>query len=108
MKRVLIICAAGMSSSLIAKKATHYFEGVGKEIEVEAIHVASGVEQIMADEFDLYLVSPQTKMHVDKLKEATLKKDKPLGQIPQEAYIPIPAGIGKLAAMIEQMLGLDG
>ena len=104
MKKVLIICAAGMSSSLIAKKVTHYFENVGKEIEVEAIHATLGAEKIAANEFDLYLISPQTKMYFGKLKEAALKKNKPIKSIPDEAYLPIPIGICKLAEMIENVL----
>lgn len=37
MAKALIICVAGMSSSLMAQKTTDYFKTQGKDITVEAI-----------------------------------------------------------------------
>ncbi len=37
MKKALIICAAGMSSSMMAKKTTDYFKNKNIDIEVDAI-----------------------------------------------------------------------
>ena len=36
MKKALIICAGGMSSSVIAKKTTENLQGKGEEIQVDA------------------------------------------------------------------------
>ena len=52
--------------------------------------------------FDLYLVSPQTKMYFKKLKEAGDRVNKPVVNIPPQAYVPIPMGIEKLASVILQ------
>ena len=81
MAKALIICAAGMSSSLMAKKTTEFLKGKGQE-------------------FDLYLVSPQTKMYFKQFEEAGAKVGKPVVQIPPQAYIPIPMGIEKMANLI--------
>ena len=105
MKKVLIICAAGMSSSLIAKKTTEYFAANGIEIELDATHASQGVATIQKDEFDMYLCSPQTKMYYNTLKEAADKIGKPLENIPPQAYIPIPMGIEKLAKLVTDTLG---
>lgn len=104
MKKVLIICAAGMSSSLLAKKATAYFEEKGKEIEVDAI-TANEADKLIADsDFDLFLISPQTRMYFQRFKDAGDRAGKPVVNIPPQAYVPIPMGIEKLASLILQEL----
>lgn len=102
MKKALIICAAGMSSSLMAKKTTNYLKEQGHDIEVDAISANEGARMIEKQSFDLYLVSPQTKMYFKKLKEAGDKVNKPVVNIPPQAYVPIPRGIEKLASVILQ------
>ncbi|MCE7792751.1 PTS cellobiose transporter subunit IIB [Salipaludibacillus sp. CUR1] len=104
MKQALIICAAGMSSSLMAKKTTEYFDSKGKDIKVDAVSTSEGTQKIEDSEFDLFLISPQTKMHYKKLKETGDRAGKPVINIPPQAYIPVPMGIEKLANLILQEL----
>jgi len=105
MKKVLIICAAGMSSSLIAKKGTQYLQDNGHAIDIDAIHASDGVSSIQKDQFDLYLISPQTKMYYKNLKAAADKTGKPCENIPPQAYVPIPMGTEKLAKLILDVIG---
>lgn len=100
MAKALIICAAGMSSSLMAKKATEFLQGKGQDITVDAISATEGSKAIAAADFDLYLVSPQTKMFLKQFQEAGAKVGKPVVAIPPQAYIPIPMGIEKMATLI--------
>lgn len=100
MKKALIICAAGMSSSMIAKKTTDFLQSKGKDIEIEATSADRGANAIAKDDFDLYLVSPQTKMYFENLAQAAEKQNKPIVNIPPQAYIPIPMGIQKLAKLV--------
>ena len=102
MAKALIICAAGMSSSLMAKKTTEFFKSKGDDIEVDAISATEGGKAISAAEFDLYLISPQTKMYYKQFEEAAAKVGKPIAQIPPQAYIPIPMGIEKMANLIKE------
>ena len=51
-------------------------------------------------EYDLYLVSPQTKMYFDSLEKSAKKYNKPIVNIPPQAYVPIPMGIDKLSNVI--------
>ena len=106
MKKVLIICAAGMSSSIIAKKGTEYLKEKGHDVEIDSTFATSGVSTIQKDEFDMYLVSPQTKMYYTALAEAANATGKPIENIPPQAYIPIPMGIKKLGKLIEDTLDL--
>lgn len=54
MKKAVIICAAGMSSSLMAKKVTDYLQQRGKEIELDAISASEGLKTIESGEFDSF------------------------------------------------------
>lgn len=100
MKNVLIICEAGMSSSLMAKKTTDFLKNKNYDIKIDAVSTTEGKEKIENEEYDLYLVSPQTKMHYQKLKEAGDRVGKPVVNIPPQAYAPIPMGIEKLGDII--------
>ncbi len=104
MAKALIICAAGMSSSLMAKKTTAYFVDKGQDIEVDAISATEGSKAIEKGEFDLYLVSPQTKMYFKQLSDAAERSGRKIAQIPPQAYVPIPMGIEKMAALITENL----
>ncbi|MDY0406719.1 PTS cellobiose transporter subunit IIB [Virgibacillus sp. 179-BFC.A HS] len=104
MKKALIICAAGMSSSLMAKKTTEFLKNKGNEIEVDAVSANEGGKMIEKGSYDLYLVSPQTKMYYKKLKETGDRVGKPVVNIPPQAYIPIPMGIEKMGSLILQEL----
>ncbi|GAA0609817.1 PTS cellobiose transporter subunit IIB [Virgibacillus siamensis] len=100
MKKVLIICAAGMSSSLMAKKTTDYLVDKEHDIRVDAVSTNEGYKMIEDDSYALYLVSPQTKMYYQKLKEAGQRAGKPVVNIPPQAYVPIPMGVEKLGKLI--------
>ena len=67
---------------------------------MDAVGVPEGQKRIEADNYDLYLVSPQTKMYFKQFEEAGSKAGKPVVQIPPQAYIPIPMGIEKMANLI--------
>lgn len=100
MTKALIICAGGMSSSLIAKKTQTLLAEQGHDIEMNAVGVPEGSKKISAAEYDLYLISPQTKMHYKQFEEAAKKVGKPIVQIPPQAYIPIPMGIEKMSKLV--------
>jgi PTS system cellobiose-specific IIB component len=97
MKKVLIICAAGMSSSLIAKKGTSFLTTEGWSVRIDAISASEGIATIAKDDYDLYLVSPQTKMHFANLKKSADKY----------GNIPIPIGIEKLAQLVKESIALE-
>ena len=100
MTKALIICAGGMSSSLIAKKTQTLLEEQGHIVEMDAVGVPEGGKKISSAQYDLYFISPQTKMHFKQLEEAGKKVGKPVVQIPPQAYIPIPMGIEKMAKLV--------
>lgn len=100
MKKALIICAGGMSSSVIAQKATDSLKEQGEEIEVEATSASAANGIIAKDEYDLYMVSPQSKMHFNNINKVAEKYDKPVVNIPPQAYVPIPMGTEKFTKLV--------
>ena len=104
MTRALVICAGGMSSSLIAKKTAEHLNQQGFAIEMDAVGVPEGKKLIQDAVYDLYLVSPQTKMHFQQLADEGAKVGRLVVQIPPQAYIPIPMGIEKMAALVKESL----
>lgn len=58
MKKALIICVGGMSSSLIAKRTTEELSKRGVDCVVEATGVIEGEQNIRDKAYDLFLVSP--------------------------------------------------
>lgn len=88
MKKAIIICNAGMSSSMIAKKVTQFFEGRELPIHVDATTLSHANATIEKDTYDLYLLSPQVKMADEKIRKAVAVYDKPLINIEPEAYLP--------------------
>lgn len=102
MKKALIICAAGMSSSMMASKTTDFFKQKREEVLVDAVSATEGDNMIKNSDFDLFLISPQTTMFLDKFKKLGESVRKPVVSIPFQAYVPIPTGIQKLAEVIEE------
>lgn len=100
MKKALIICAAGMSSSMIAKKVTEFFENKNLPIELDATTISTAPGIIEKDKYDLYLVSPQAKMAFNNLEKDANKVGKPIESIPPQAYLPTNEGILELSKMV--------
>lgn len=102
MKKALIICAGGMSSSMIAMKTTEVLKSKGYDIEVDARGVNEGEQMIRDAAFDLYLISPQTKMYFKKLESLGKEVNRKVVSIPPQAYIPVPMGITKMADLVSK------
>lgn len=100
MSKALIICVAGMSSSLMAQKTTEFFKNQGKDITVEAISSNEGERVITDATYDLYLVSPQATMYYNQFATAGEKSGRPVVKVLPQAYVPIPMGVEKMANLI--------
>ena len=99
MKKVILVCNAGMSSSLMAKKATEYLKKEGHDIQIDATTVAAGDKFFGSKEYELLLVSPQMRMKYDELAAKAEKSGMKVAQIPFTSYAPIPKGIKELAEL---------
>ena len=104
MRKVLIICNQGMSSSLMAKKTTNFFKEQGEDIQIDATTIAVGDKPFQNDEYDLILISPQVRMKYDEFAAKAEKNNKKIAQIGFDAYAPIKSGIENMAKLIQNNL----
>jgi len=67
MKKILLLCSAGMSTSMVVKKMRESAASKGLEVHIEA----HGVEAIQdhLSEFDLFLLGPQIRFKKDELQK---------------------------------------
>ncbi len=66
MKKILLVCNAGMSTSLLVSKMQKVVESRGMDAEIEAISVSSIKDRV--GEFDVCLVGPQIRFNLDMIK----------------------------------------
>ena len=104
MKKVMILCNAGMSSSIMAKKASEYLSKEGRDIHVEASTTANANDIFEDPEYDMILVSPQVRMLFNEYSQKAQENNKKIAQLPFDAYSPTSSGFSKMAAIILEQL----
>lgn len=97
--KVLLVCAAGMSTSILMKKmAVHARE---HEIEFEVEAVSANAAEESCEGADCVLVGPQIRHKKNDIQDA-------VGQIPVAVVDPLDYGSGNcehIFAMIEKLIG---
>jgi PTS system cellobiose-specific IIB component len=65
MKKILLLCSAGMSTSIVVKKMKEAADAKGIEAQIEAV----GLEQFhdKLAEYDVFLLGPQVRFKKDEL-----------------------------------------
>ena len=94
--KVLLICAGGMSTSILMKKLERYAVDNGIELKIRAVSVGEFVD-VCAD-FDVMLLGPQIMYQKDTVAQ---KSGKPTAVIPPQDY-----GIGNAPAIFKLIEGL--
>ena len=64
--KILVVCNAGMSSSILVKKIREYAQSIQNESEVLAVSSASVSDEI--GKWDVCLVAPQIMYATDEIK----------------------------------------
>lgn len=98
--KVLIICAGGMSSSLLLSKLREASSAAGVDLEVSAHH-SSGLQPWNFEKhpIDIVLVAPQVRM----LRRGIAKAAEPFGTI-VECIEPMAYGMADGQKIIEQII----
>ena len=65
MKRILLVCSAGMSTSLLVVKMQDEAALRGMDVDIQA-HGNSDIQRLKSD-FDVCLVGPQIKFSIDQI-----------------------------------------
>ena len=81
-KKIVLFCAAGMSTSLLVNKMKAAAQELDFECEIDAY--ATGQEKEKGADADVILLAPQVRFHFKKVQE--LFPDKPVGIIEMIDY----------------------
>ncbi|AVN58929.1 PTS sugar transporter subunit IIB [Mesoplasma florum] len=92
MKKILLCCSAGFSTSILVEKMYNYFDDNDIDVRLEAVPVAQ-VKQIY-NEWNIILVAPQMAYAFDELSALG---SKPIKVIPADIY---QNGSGKEVAIM--------
>lgn len=98
MKKIMLICSAGMSTSLLVTKMEKY--AAEKNIEVEIWAVGTAGFRAELEKPDVILLGPQVRFMKDEV--ARLAKGKPVAVIDMRAYGKID-GAGVLKQALDLM-----
>lgn len=98
MKKIVLVCNMGMSTSALMKKMREYAASVGYECTVDAYGVAEVAQHADAD---CILVGPQIAYQLNNIK-------KQLPNVPAEAVITQAYGMLDGARVIKQAQALMG
>ncbi len=82
MKKILLVCNAGMSTSMLAKKMQEFSDANSLDFEIEALPLDQGRSKI--SEVDVVLIGPQIKYTKDDLQK--LFPNIPMEVVPVQAY----------------------
>ncbi len=80
--KILLICSAGTSTSLVVKKMKDEAENRSLKVEIQAM--SSGDAKLVGDQWDVLLLGPQMAYEENTFKK--LFADKPVGVIPAIHY----------------------
>lgn len=101
MKKILLLCDAGMSTSLMVKKMKEAAEKKGIETEIAAVSISKFEENL--DKYDVFLLGPQVKYKKAKLEPVAAAVGKKVDVINTVDY-----GMMKGDKVLDQALALIG
>ncbi len=82
MRKIVLLCSAGMSTSILVKKMQEYADESGYEASVSA-HSVSEASRVGADA-DIILLGPQVRFNLSSVQKQL--PDKPVEVIDMRAY----------------------
>lgn len=67
--KILLVCAGGMSTSILMQKMEKYWKEVGEELEIKAVGLSE--YQDVYKNFDIVMMGPQVSYRLKEVKENT-------------------------------------
>lgn len=86
MKRIMLVCAAGMSTSLLVTKMEKAAEARGMEADIFAISASEVDSQLEKKDIDVMLLGPQVRFMKSQMEEKLADKKIPLEIINMSDY----------------------
>lgn len=86
MKTIMLICAAGMSTSLLVTKMQAAAEERGLEADIFAVSATEADDIFESKNIDVLLLGPQVRFMLGQFKEKLADKNIPVDVIPMADY----------------------
>lgn len=67
--KILLVCAGGMSTSILMKKMENYWREAGEELDIKAVGLSE--YQDVYQNYDIVLMGPQVSYRLKEVKENT-------------------------------------
>lgn len=99
MTKILLLCAAGMSTSMVVKKMREAAKDRGIDVLIEA-HSVDRFDDYL-DEYDVFLIGPQIRFRHKELSEVAQSKNKRV-----EIINTVDYGLMKGAKILDHALSL--
>lgn len=99
MKKILLVCSAGMSTSIVVKKMEEAAKKKGIEAKIWAVGDAQAKDNV--DEADVVMLGPQVKFLLDKMKGLA-------GETPVEVIDMKDYGMMNGEAILDKALSIIG
>ena len=99
MKKIVLLCAAGMSTSLLVNKMREAAANEGLEYDINAYAISQA--KTYGPEADVILLGPQVRFNLGKIKEEF--PDTPVEAIDMIAYGTMDGA--KVVARIKEIIG---
>lgn len=84
MKKILLLCSAGMSTSMVVQKMLNVAKE--KDMDVEVMSAGATEFYALVDTYDIFLLGPQIKYKKDEFGKIAKAKNKPLDVINFKDY----------------------
>lgn len=84
MKKILLLCSAGMSTSIVVKKMKEAAEQKNIEVHIDAVGLELFHERL--NEYDVFLLGPQVRFKKDDFNKEAVKYGKKVEVINQMDY----------------------
>ncbi|AJR09928.1 PTS sugar transporter subunit IIB [Photobacterium gaetbulicola] len=99
MKKILLCCSAGMSTSMLVQRMVKAADERGIDCQIEAQAVTAFEDAIQV--FDVCLLGPQVRFQLEELRKTASRYGKPV-----EAISPMAYGMMKGEEVLDQALSL--
>lgn len=100
MKNILLVCAMGMSTSILVNRMKEYAQRENISVSINALAIQEAKEKIKKNEVDVVLLGPQVRFQKKEIEDTTK------GMIPVEVIDMKHYGIMDGAAVLEHALEL--
>ncbi|MCE0802118.1 PTS sugar transporter subunit IIB [Buttiauxella sp. S04-F03] len=69
MKNILLVCAAGMSTSMLVKRMKEHAAANNVEVNINALAISEAKDRIKKNEADIVLLGPQVRFQKGEIEE---------------------------------------